>query len=90
MLQPIKKQSSNGRRTAAAKKIINSFKILKNKHTHTVSLETCELRQPCTYLVLCCTPATLEGQLQDSHNCSQPKAEGKHQKYPLEVMRLHS
>lgn len=36
MLQPIKKQSSNGRRTAAAKKIINSFKILKNKHTHTL------------------------------------------------------
>lgn len=47
----------------------------------------CEWTGP--YLLLSGTFAALGGELQDSSQCSQPKAEGKNQEHPSETVWLH-
>lgn len=44
----------------------------------------------CTHPLLSCISAALGGELQDSQECSQPQAQGKNQKHPLEAVWLHS
>lgn len=42
------------------------------------------------HLLLGCAPAALGGELQDSQQRSEPQAEGKNHKHPLQAVLLHS